>query len=237
MGASYLQKNLTMKKLTYLPFLAIVLVMGLASCEKERNIGCFDEDPNQQNTNTSLETPESFSAQIPAAFEAMEVLGGTETEAFYMENEGIPYFLDEEPLGVEGFEGKRPQPCRLDGERELSPDQKARLLASWKEYLICRKMAMEKIRDAHRELHQRMESRREELVKAFRAERLSEHAFKAAMEKLRHEFKAQSIKLKRQHHEVVKHCYMAFLERAQRILSPEQFKAFMHCHKRHLPVR
>lgn len=226
-----------MKKLSYLPFLAFMLVMGLGSCEKERTIGCFEENPEQYDINSSVETPEAFADQIPASFESMEVFGGTETEAFYMENEGIPVFLDEEPLGVEELTGKKPVRCRPDGALEPDREQKAHLLSAWRDYLHCRKAAMEKMRHAHRELHARMENRRSDLIQAFRAERLSEREFKAAMEKLRHEYKAQNQKLKRMHMDVIQHCYKAYLTKVQRILSPEQFSAFMRCHKMHLPRR
>ncbi|HCS19885.1 MAG TPA: hypothetical protein DIW47_04880 [Bacteroidetes bacterium] len=226
-----------MKKSSYLPLLAFVLVVGLGSCQKEQHVDCFEENPEQNDLNTSLETPEGFAEQIPAAFDNMEVFGGTETEAFYMENEGIPSFLDEEPLGVEELTGKKPVRCHPDSALRLNHEQKAHLLAAWNDYLHCRQAAMEKMRRAHRELHARMENRRSELIHAYRAERLTEREFKMAMEKLRHEFKMQNQKLIRMHIDVIQHCYKAYLTKVQRILSPEQFRAFMRCHKMRLPDR
>ncbi|MHB1279368.1 MAG: hypothetical protein ACYC1Q_13345 [Bacteroidia bacterium] len=226
-----------MKKSSYLPLLAFVLVAGLGSCQKEQRVDCFEQNPEQRDLNLSAETPEGFADQIPAAFDKMEVFGGTETEAFYMENEGIPSFLDEEPFCVEELNGKNPVRCHPDSALQLNREQKTHLLAAWKDYLHCRQTAMEKMRRAHRELHARMENKRSDLIKAFRDGRLTERAFKAAMEKLRHEFKMQNQKLIRVHLDVIQHCYKAYLTKVQRILSPEQFRAFMRCHKMNLPDR
>lgn len=226
-----------MKKSSYLPLLAFILAVGLGSCQKEQHFDCFEENPEQNDLNTSLETPEGFVDQIPAAFDDMKVFGGTGTETFYMENEGIPSFLDEDPFAAEEFEGKKPVRCHPDSTLELNREQKAKLLAAWKDYLHCRQAAMEKMRKAHRELHERMELKRNELIQALRAERLSEREFKAAMEKLRHEYKMQNQKLIRVHLEVIQRCYKAYLTKVEHILGPEKFKAFMRCHKMHLPEK
>lgn len=216
--------------------LAILLVIGFVSCEKEHQDRC--ENENQEATKTLLidETPTSFSDLIPAAFDEMAVLGATENEALYMDNEGIPVFLDEEPFGVEDLQTKAGSPCHLLGEHELNKEQKAKLMASWKSYLECRHTSMKKLRAYYREMHAKMEKRRVELLHALHANRITHREFNAAMEKLRHEFRAEMMKHGRVNQDVIRHCYKSFLERAQHILTERQFKMFMHCHKHRLPL-
>mgnify|MGYP005753991071 CR=1 FL=1 len=225
-----------MKKIIAMPLLALTLLAAFSACQKQEvknEEGCFiHEDPSVDQT---IATPETFSDQIPAAFEAIEIMGGTETEAFFIENEGIPSFLEEAPLEADELQGKREGKCDLRGDHALTPEQKAKLIAAWKDYQKCRELATMKLRAAHREMMAKFEKRRMELVQALRAKKISESEFKAAMEKLRKEFRIARLKHGKQHHEVIRHCYKGFLEKLERILTKEQYRIFMRCHQQRLP--
>lgn len=226
-----------MKKLNLTGTLSLVAALSFTACQKTDTTGCYL--PEEHSTEQLIETPESFAEQIPSAFEAMEVLGGTEDAELNMENEGIPLFLDMEPFGIEEEElaGKGARPCALRDSLALRNEQKAKLRLAWKEYLKCRQGSMEKMRMHYRSLRMKYEKQRKEAVAAFRAQRITQQEFRSRMEKLRRAFHVELIKLNRNYHDVMRHCYKGYLMQVQRILSDAQFRVFIRCFRGHLPLR
>ncbi|MBI1221305.1 MAG: hypothetical protein GC180_01770 [Bacteroidetes bacterium] len=229
-----------MKKITSLSNLAMILAIAFVSCQKNTDT---TPTPNGtvstlNSTEQSVETPEGFSDQIPQAFENMEVLGGTETEDFYMENDGIPAFLDEEPFADDAMQGKRGYPCALRDSLELSKEQKAKIHRAWQDYIQCRHVSIEKLHHNYKELRARYEKKHAELVQALRNQHITPQQFRESIQKLRHAFHADMMRMNRTYHDVIRHCYKEFLTKMSHIMRPAQFRFFMHCHaQRFIPRR
>jgi hypothetical protein len=223
-----------MKTKSFIFAATALLVLAVSSCQKERPTGCF-EDNKQGDMQI---TPESFDDGITMAWDELLVLGGTENEEFYMENEGVLTFLEEEPFGIEisGNTSSR-NPCALNGNLSLNDRQRDAMAASWREYTNCKENAAAQLRQNHARVKAQFENRRSNLADAFRANRISEREFKAAMEKLRNEFQREINQQTAMHRHAIQKCYMAYILRAQKILSPEQFRVFMRCHRAKLPFR
>ena len=221
------------RKLLYFSAMAL-MVLAFASCQKEKPMECFDEE----NKDDLYITPESFDEGISLAWDELQILGGTDQEGLSFENEGILPFLEEEPFGDEiaGNRNRR-NPCQLNGNLRLDPRQVLGMRNAWRDYDTCHKHSARQLRTQHARLKHQFEERRVKLVQAFRANRITEREFRAGMERLRNEFRMEMNKQGAQHRHAIQRCYVAYLGQVKQILTPEQFRVFMRCHRGKLPMR
>lgn len=224
-----------MKKKILLPLFVAAFLVGMSSCEKEDHHGTRSNCGFDEQDNEVAMTPEEFEAGIIDAFDEMEVQGGDEILAFFMDNEGIPAFLEMEPFNVDGLTEKKEGPCRLSGKNELTAKQKEALKKAWENYMHCRKESAAKQRAHYAALRAKIEKQREELIHLRKAEKISEEQFKERMAKLRAQFKEAMKGHGHDHQAIMRKCYKSYLEHVRSTLHKEQYAIWMRCHKAHLP--
>jgi len=223
-----------MKKRILLPLFVGAFLVGITSCEKEDHQKNCDFD---QNDTEELMTPEEFEAGIIDAFDQIEVQGGDEANAFFMENEGIPAFLEMEPFNVDGISEKKAGPCRLSGKNELTAKQKAALKKAWENYMHCRKESAVKQRATYAAVRAKIEKQRAELIRLRKAGKLTPEQFGARMAKLRAQFKEAMKGRGNDHQANMRKCYMTYLKQVRGTLTKAQYAVWMRCHKAHLPKK
>jgi|GEM_PF-2119175 len=223
-----------MKKKILLPLFVAAFLVGMSSCEKENNHQNCDE--NNQENEVAM-SPEEFEEGIMDAFDAMEVLGGDESTALYMDDEGIPAFLDMEPFNVNDFAGKKEGPCQLRGENELHVKQKTALKEAWESYMKCKHESSAHLRKTYHEIHVKMEKARAELHRALKAGKITPEQYREKMAKLRHQFRSIMKERGAAHQQAMRKCYGEYLAHVKHTLTREQYALFIRCHKGHLPEK
>lgn len=226
-----------MKKKILLPLFVAAFLVGMSSCEKEDHRGTRSNCGFDKQDNEVAMTPEEFEAGIIDAFDEMEVQGGDEALAFFMDNAGIPAFLEMEPFNVDGISEKKDGPCRLSGKNELNARQKEALKKAWKSYTHCRKESTAKQRAHYAAVRAKIEKQRDELARLRRAGKLTPEQYRERMAKLRAQFKDAMKGRGDDHQAMMRKCYKSYLEHVRSTLNKEQYAIWMRCHKGHLPEK
>lgn len=224
-----------MKKKLVLPLMVAAFIFGVSSCEKvamdDNHGNCGFEDQN----NEVAMSPEEFEAGIMDAFDQMEVLGGEQDIAFFMENEGIPTFLEMNPFDAADFSGKADGPCSLTGKNELNAKQKEALKQAWANYQRCKELHAAKQRKLYQAIRSKIEAQRTLLKRLLDANRITPQEYAKRMAALRDSFKNQMKERGAMHQKAMKECYSIYLKEVSRILTKAQYAIWIRCHKAHIP--
>ncbi len=224
-----------MKKKFLLHLLVTAFVIGTNSCEKE----VFDKNHSDCNFEEQeyevAMTPEEFEAGIMDAFNQMEVQGGTESIALFMDNEGIPSFLEMDPFNASDFKGKKEGPCNLSGKNELTQKQRAGLKQAWEAYQGCKASYTDKQKALYRAIRAKLEKQRTVLKRQLDAKKITPKEFAERMAKLRQQFKEQMKERGDAHRKGMNACYFGYLQHVQKILNKQQYAIWIRCHQAHLP--
>lgn len=117
---------------------------------------------------------------------------------------------------------------------ELSDRQIAAVKKSIVVYEDCRESAAKRARAIHKALVEKYQDKFERLRLAFKNGNITEEQFKAGVHRLRKAFNEElrSLQLQEKLDAAFKKCYREFLGHLKNILTEEQWKAFVNCHRR-----
>lgn len=116
----------------------------------------------------------------------------------------------------------------------LSERQTAAVKKSIAAYEDCRHGAIARARAIHAELQKAFRAKAERLISAYKDGKLTKEQFEAAMKELRQNFakEMRSKHIQEKLDVALKTCYRKFLDNLKNILTEDQWKAFVRCHKR-----
>lgn len=201
--------------------------------------GCSKEEQANVSDNSSAFTvPEIdvLTSETDAEFTSFEVGGGTETEGFYAENDGIPdaYQVSEstaDELNSAKRDGNARRMRACLSELKLDADQIAKLKRVFHAFDDCKSGIVKRHSLAMRELTARINARHEALVKAYKSGRIDKETFEKGIKALRSEFNQTQKLLARKASAALKDCYHKMLRAMHGILSERQWKAFVACYR------
>jgi hypothetical protein len=203
-------------------------------------IGCSRNEEvkpaNTEGTATEMSAPEIevLATVADDAFINMEANGGTETEGFSLENDGLPdaYQVTEstaDEIAKRDGNARRLKACL--SKLELSSEQVAKLRRTFKAYDECKSSIIKRHSAALRELLAKFNARHDELVKALRNGRITKQQFEEKMKALRVEFHRAKAHLAEKARTALKSCYTHMLRSMHSILTERQWKAFVNCYR------
>lgn len=215
----------------WLSAIAIAAVI-FTGCSKE-------ESPISGSDNSSAFTAPEIDVlanETDAEFTSFEVSGGTESEGFYAENEGLP-----DAYQVSGSTADELNSAKRDGNAkrlraclsklELDAEQTAKLKRVFHAFEDCKSGIVKRHQMAIRELTARINVKHEALVKAYKAGRIDKETFEKGLKALRAEFNQVHKLLARKASIALKDCYHKMLRAMHSILSERQWKAFVACYR------
>lgn len=214
---------------------AVVLTIAFSSCSKKENI-----TPNNNAVVGSEMVDQEIavlSDQTDDEFENSELMGGTETEGFYLDNDGIPdaYQItestaDEILSNKRAGEARRFVACMKD--LNLSNEQIAQLRKAFKIYQDCHSNIILRHRLAMKTLLNKYNEKHAELVKALRNGRITKEQFAKKVKELRQAFMKERHEINSKVRAALKDCYSHLLKNIHRILTERQWKAFVNCYRK-----
>jgi hypothetical protein len=215
---------------------AVILTIAFSSCSKKESI-----TPKTDNSVVNNEMVEQeisvLNDQTDDEFENSELMGGTETEGFYLDNDGIPdayqitestadYILGSKRAG----EARRFIACMK--ELNLSKDQIESLRKAFKIYEECHSSILVRHRLAIKSLLEKYNNKHAELVKALREGKITKRQFEERVQGLRKAFMQERHEINSKVRAALKECYAHLLKNINRILNERQWKAFVNCYRK-----
>lgn len=202
--------------------------------------GCSKQDQaspvSASGSNTELTVPEIdvLADQADNEFVNLEVSGGTESEGFVLENDGLPdaYQVTEstiDEMNKRDGNAKRLRHCL--SKLELSSEQVAKIRRLFHAYEECKGSIVKRHAGAVRDLVARFNERHEELVKALRNGRITKQQFEEKVKALRAEFNRTKAALAEKARAALKSCYTHMLRGMNGVLTERQWKAFVNCYR------
>jgi hypothetical protein len=215
---------------------AVILTIAFSSCSKKESI-----NPSNDNSVVGNEMVEQEIAvlndQTDDEFENSELMGGSETEGFYLDNDGIPdaYQITESTADyISGSkragEARRFIACMK--ELNLSKDQIESLRKAFKIYEDCHSSILVRHRLAIKSLLAKYNDKHAELVKALRNGRITKEEFAKKVQELRKAFMRERHEINSKVRTALKDCYSHLLKNIHRILNERQWKAFVNCYRK-----
>lgn len=116
----------------------------------------------------------------------------------------------------------------------LTERQKVGIKIAIGEYRKCREVAEKRARAIYAQLQNEYKSKVENLKVALKNGRITEKEFQGKIAQLRMDFKSElrELQLREKLHEAIKKCFRGFLGDLKSILSAEQWRKFVGCHRR-----
>ncbi len=209
-----------------------VVAIFFASCSKDQSSN-INSTPSSE---LSIPEIEVLASQADEAFMNTEVQGGTESEAFIMESDGLPdaYQVTESTADEINSTKRDGNASRLKvclSKLELDPDQIAKIRRLFRAYEDCKHSIIVRHGNALRELIKTYNGKREELVKALRNGRISKAEFEEKMKALRIEFNRHKNDLASKARAALKDCYTKMLRGLNGVMTERQWKAFVNCYR------
>ncbi|HEY1045393.1 MAG TPA: hypothetical protein VGF79_03070 [Bacteroidia bacterium] len=212
----------------------ILAAVSFTACSKE------DQAISNNSSNgiqaSSLPEADVMTTQADEAFANSEVMGGTESEGFYFENNGLPeaYRLDESCI-TDLNSSKRDENTngitKCLSKLELSDDQIVSLRKSFKAYEECKSSVINRYTLALDGLIKKYNAQHELLLKALRNGRITKQEFEAKVRALRVLLMREKQELASKARHAVKACYGSLLRSMHSILNERQWKAFVNCYR------
>lgn len=114
----------------------------------------------------------------------------------------------------------------------LSDTQKVYIRKALKNYALCKESAVKRAREIYEDLQKAYKAKAEALVDAYKNGRITKDQLQKALSELRENFRKElrSRHLAEKLDEAMKMCFREFLGNLHRILTAEQWKAFVACH-------
>lgn len=208
---------------------ALVLagLVAFSSCKKE----VVEPLLNQSETFTTPQDEVSqISQDVNTEYLSVEMLGGTENEAFFVTNEGLTSIYLLEAGSFDATERSRPNAfigclkAQKLNERQIAAVRKA--LSAYED---CKAASVKRHRAAYAELHKKMEAARKDLISKLRNNEISKEEFQKAMRALQARFQNAVKEIKANNAKALKDCFEKFLSSLKEILTEDQWKAFIKC--------
>lgn len=212
-----------------------VAIITLVGCKKETIT------PANNTENTEAHTPEmeALMIQVDNEFVNTEVQGGSETEDFYLENNGVPEEYDLQESSADDLDAssvKRgigvPKMIRCLRDLNLDKEQVAKIRRSLKEYEECKKSIIARHHFAIRQLMEEYNAKLKALKQALANGRITKDQFNAKVKQLREELNKAKKEITMKARLALKDCYTKLLRRLHSILNERQWKAFVNCYRK-----
>lgn len=232
-----------MKTKVLLSSILVVSVLLFSNCKKQ----C--EPTAMQNNNATTQNADDYSSIMSSAndeFINITVSGGTETESFYVVNDGLPeiYLLDENSLektigtkdtkdtkGVGSTATKRSfQECLMT--LGLNKEQTAQVKRNLQAYEKCKVEVLVRHRNALKELIMKAELSRLELIKKVKNNVITRAQYNEAMKSLHTRVNNEIKALVVSEAKAMNDCLNAFLATLKTTLTARQMEAFIKCYGR-----
>ena len=161
------------------------------------------------------------------------VAGGSETDAFFAENDGLPeaYVMVETDMDDAGFKRIDNRFFACIKKLNLTDTQAMKLRRAVRAYEECKAADIKAHREAYAKLTLRIENARKELLAQLRNGKITKAQFEDGMVKLRKEFETGLRYIKASYAKTLKACYYKFMSATKEILTPRQWKAFVECYR------
>lgn len=209
---------------------AMLAVISFTACKKDGSNAVTPSDNGQSQEISVMVNQADQSFADPALY------GGSESEEFYFDNDGLPdaYLIAESDLdGLTGVK-REISPRRIIGclaKLELTDTQIVQLRRVFKDYEGCKLSVVNRYNNAIAELIKKANASREELVKMLRDGKITKEQFEKRMQALRVDLVKQRNAMAEKARQALKECYTTFLRNTNGILTERQWKAFINCYR------
>lgn len=209
-----------------------VVAIFFASCSKEQSANTVSTASGQQ----SVADIEVLANQTDDAFVNTEVQGGTEEEAFVLDNDGLPdaYQVNEataDDINTTKRDGNARRLRVCLGHLELNAEQITKIRHIFKEFEDCKHSIIVRHAGALKQLLDSANAKRELYVKALKNGRIDKVEFEKLMLALRAEFNHHAQELALKSRAALKECYTKMLRGLNAVMTERQWKAFVNCYR------
>lgn len=220
-------------KMNLLMIAVAAITILLASCSKEPK---SDISSNAGTNELNIPEMDVLATQADESFMNSEVQGGTETEEFTMESDGLPdaYQVSEstaDEINSTKRDGSARRLRACLSKLELDADQIAKIRRLFKAYEDCKHSIIIRHGQALRQLLHAYNEKREALVKALRNGRITKAEFEENMKTLRVELQRHKNELASKARVALKNCYKNMLRGLHSVMTERQWKAFVNCYR------
>jgi len=212
-----------------------VAIIALVGCKKE-TIAPIN---NTENTEALTPEMEALMIQVDNEFVNTEVQGGSETEDFYLENNGVPEEYDLQESSADELDAssvKRgigvPKIIRCLKDLNLDKEQIVKIRKSLKEYEECKKSIIARHHYAIRQLMDVYNAKLKTLKQSLANGRITKDQFVAKVKDLRDELNKAKKEITMKARLALKDCYSKLLRKLHSILNERQWKAFVECNRK-----
>lgn len=209
--------------------LSAIILFAAVGCKKQA------ETVAPATDNTAL-----FEAQATAIVDNADVtyndavvLGGSETDAFYAENDGLTeaYAMVETDMDNAGFKRADNHYFSCIKNLNLTDTQAMKLRRALRAYEECKAADVKAHREAYAKLVLRIENARKDLLAQLKNGTITKTQFAEGIAKLRKEFETGLRYIKASYAKTLKACYYKFMSATKEILTERQWKAFVDCYR------
>lgn len=211
----------------------VAFAVAFAACKKEEMVSPALSDQEAEVIDNAIDEVFITEAeeQVDWEFLNSEILGGSEDEDFYMENDGLheSYLIETGDIDMMGKRQWKLVRCLISV--KPSEEQIAKLRRVFASYDDCKKDAVQNYRKDFLMLHRKVQAARKDLVQAYRNNRIDKRQFFTAMKNLRKRYSNEVTTIKRKYARTLRSCHGQFLRNINRVLTERQWKAFTNCLK------
>lgn len=207
---------------------ALILTAIFTGCKKEEN--AVNSDTAQQSQ------VDLMADEADKAYKSDNYTGGDESNAFYIDNDGLPeaYTLEASDMDESGQKrghGSSKSFIKCLRKLNLTDTQVMDIKQAMSDFETCKFADIRAHRDSIFALLMRTDSSRKALIKDFRDSVINYAQLKQGMKDLRTDFAIAMRAIKLSHAQSLKACYAAYLTQMQTILTPRQWNAFLKCRR------
>lgn len=197
----------------------IVLLLVASSCK----LGLKgDEDP-------VLEEMKIVTEALHQSFFEFTVLGGTEDEAFSLENEGMHGIYGVSRTDADNLEGDNLSLFQCIRDVNPSLTQLLRIRTATNEFSDCRNASSQSYTNAIRLLITNLEEQRAQILQSLQNGSITVLEARAQLTIIRTAARAEVLAEKEKVSEVLKACLLSYISQFNAILSPSQWMEFRSC--------
>lgn len=216
---------------------ALILATAVTGCKKCDPADDRNTNPLTQNT---LYSDADLTAEVEAEFQESSFTGGTESESFAIENDGLPevYRLSGTSLDLKNPALGNDSSLRIRAclhKLRLSRGQMDTVLHLNKRFADCKHELMRNYMTALSELMHKVEMQRRENLDLLHKGTITREEFETRMKALRAKMGEGMKLLKHKEAAGMKECLAHFMKGLKATLTEEQWKAFIGCYSRKRP--
>ncbi len=209
--------------------LSAIMMLAVVGCKKQSEV----ITPAQDNSALYESQAVSIIDNADVKYNEVVVIGGSETDAFTAENDGLPeaYMMVETDMDDAGFKRTDDHYFGCIKKLELKDTQIHMLRRAVHAYEECKAHDIAAHREAYAKMSARIENSRKELVTQLKNGKITKAQFEEGIAKLRKDFNDSLRYIKASFAKTLKACYDKFLHATKEILTEKQWKAFVECYR------